>query len=364
LLLGFSSVCSLALAPPQYGDPRRGADLFQKHHCTACHSIRGVGGGGAAPDLGQPTVKPFTAASLAAVMWNHAPAMWKAMAAKNLEVPALGQGEIADLYAFFYAQRYFEPPGDAARGKQVLIQKRCSFCHTPEKVAKWPALTDPVRWAQNMWNHSGLMVKEMEKKKIPWPQLTAQEMVDLMVYAANLPGARIAPPTLASADPALGEKLFQQQGCARCHSLGKEPGRIDLLSKSIGAKTATEFAAAMWNHGPQMRRRSERSMSDILPFQEEEMRHLLAYLFSKRYFDEPGSTSRGRRLHESRHCGTCHDLKSKGIAFSATQMASALWRHGPKMQAEMEKKGIRWPVFTGRDMADLVAYLQSTEPRP
>ena len=54
-------------------------------------------------------------------------------------------------------------------------------------------------------------------------------------------------------------------------------------------------------------------------------------------------------------------LKSKGIEFSATQMASALWRHGAKMQAEMEKKGIRWPAFAGRDMADLVAFLQSRD---
>jgi mono/diheme cytochrome c family protein len=271
----------------------------------------------------------------------------------------LAQGEVADLYAYFYAERYFEPPGDAARGKQILIDKRCSSCHTPEKVAKWPALTDPVRWAQNMWNHAGIMRKEMEKKKIPWPQLTAQEMVDLMVYSANLPGAQIAPPTLAAANPALGEKLFEQQGCARCHSLGKrEPGRIDLLARGGELKTATEFATAMWNHGPQMRTRAEKTMSDLLPFQEEEMNHLLAFLFSKRYFEEKGNPSRGRRLHEARRCGTCHDLKSKGIEFSAAQMASALWRHGPKMQLEMEKRGIRWPAFTGREMADLVAYLQ------
>lgn len=311
-------------------------------------------------------MKPFTAASLAAVMWNHGPAMWKAMAAKNLEVPALGSGDVADLYAYFYSERYFEPPGDAGRGKQVVIAKRCAACHTPEKVAKWPALTDPVRWAQNMWNHSGFMLQEMEKKKVPWPQLTAREMVDLMVYAQNLPGAKITPPTLATPDPALGEKLFDQHGCARCHSLGKkEPGRIDLLARKAQPATSTEFAANMWNHGPQMRHRAKKSMTDLLPFQEEEMNHLLAFLFAKRYFDEPGDAKRGERLLATRKCGACHDLKSKGIQFSAPQMASALWQHGPKMQAEMEKKGIQWPTFRGKDMANLLAYLRAaTEPRP
>ena len=203
------------------------------------------------------------------------------------------------------------------------------------------------------------MVREMEKAKIPWPQLTAQEMVDLMVYAQNLPGAKLTPPTLAPADPALGEKLFDQHGCARCHSLGKkEPGRIDLLARRTEPRTMTEFATVMWNHGPQMRKRAAKTMSDILPFQEEEMNHLLAFLFAKRYFDQKGDAKRGERLHAGRQCGTCHDLRSKGIEYSAPQMASALWRHGPKMQAEMEKKGIRWPAFTGSEMADLVAYLR------
>lgn len=355
--LVFASACSLSLAHGQWGDAQRGAEVFERHHCTTCHSIRGRGGS-AAPDLARPTVKPFTAASLAAVMWNHAPAMWQAMAARNLEVPALGSGEVADLYAYFYAQRYFEPPGDAARGKDVLIRRRCISCHTTEKIAKWPAVTDPVRWAQNMWNHSGHMVREMEKKRIPWPKLTSQEMVDLMVYAQNLPGAKVSPPTLATPDLAAGEKLFDQHGCTRCHSLGaREPGRIDLLRRRDPPSTLTDFATAMWNHGPQMRRRADQTKTDILPFREDEMSNLLAFLFSKRYFDEPGNAERGERVHGAKQCGACHDLKSRGIEFSAPQMASALWRHGPKMQAEMQQKGIRWPVFSGRDLADLVAYL-------
>ena len=45
--------------------------------------------------------------------------------------------------------------------------------------------------------------------------------------------------------------------------------------------------------------------------------------------------------------------------FSAHQMASALWQHGPQMLAEMEKRAIRWPEFTGRQMADLIAALNS-----
>jgi hypothetical protein len=39
-------------------------------------------------------------------------------------------------------------------------------------------------------------------------------------------------------------------------------------------------------------------------------------------------------------------------------MVSALWKHGPAMRGQMERKKIAWPKFTGSDMANLLAYLQ------
>ena len=41
------------------------------------------GGGKIGPDLGRIIDRGFTPASLAATMWNHAPAMWHAMAEKK-----------------------------------------------------------------------------------------------------------------------------------------------------------------------------------------------------------------------------------------------------------------------------------------
>ena len=59
-------------------DSARGAQLFETLSCVQCHSINGKGGT-AAPDLGRRIDRDFTPASLAATMWNHAPAMWAAM---------------------------------------------------------------------------------------------------------------------------------------------------------------------------------------------------------------------------------------------------------------------------------------------
>jgi hypothetical protein len=38
-------------------------------------------------------------------------------------------------------------------------------------------------------------------------------------------------------------------------------------------------------------------------------------------------------------------------------MASAVWSHGPEMFEEMQKTGVGWPTLSGKDMADLIAFL-------
>ena len=106
-----------------------------------------------------------------------------------------------------------------------------------------------------------------------------------------------------------------------------------------------------------MRRKARSTGTDLLPFRENEMAQLVSFLFSKRFFEGKGDPGRGQKVLAAKHCGACHDLKAKEGPFSAQRMASALWQHGPTMLAEMDKKTIRWPAFTGREMADLVAYL-------
>ncbi|MBI3697230.1 MAG: c-type cytochrome [Acidobacteria bacterium] len=374
-----TSVCSvlalLALPlPPQYGDARRGADLLVRRNCTLCHSIHGVGGT-IAPDLARRSTRDFTPATLAAALWNHGPAMWRAMAERKLEVPALGQTEIADLYAYLYSIRYFDRSGDAARGKTMFTVKKCSTCHAiaaaegqrrGPPVEQWPAIADRIRWTQHMWNHAGAMMEEMEKAGVPWPTFTLQEMIDLLVYVRNLPNRPNAPPALVFDNPAEGEKLFEQRGCSNCHTVGAAaPGKVDLIGVARGSRTFTELGMMMWNHLPQMRRRARATRLEFPTFGENEMSNLIAFLFAKRYFEEQGNARVGRRLFTAKKCAACHDqagsgapsLKDKQGQFSAPQMASALWQHGPTMLANMEKRGIRWPTFTGSEMADVIAFL-------
>src|SRR5690242_21031799 len=116
-------------------DARRGAELFGSEMCLRCHSINGQGGR-VGPDLGRHNDRDYTPALLASLMWNHAPSMWKAARADQLQLPPLSENQAADLFAYrnrrinlpplsenqaadlfayFYSVRFFEKPGDAGR---------------------------------------------------------------------------------------------------------------------------------------------------------------------------------------------------------------------------------------------------------
>jgi mono/diheme cytochrome c family protein len=360
-------LASAASAQDRPGDARRGAQLFEQQHCVACHSINGTGGK-IAPDLARRSLKPSSPSILAANIWNHAPAMWRLMAASGLPIPKLEPSDVADLFAYFYSLHYFAQPGDAARGKDVFQSAGCSRCHLSgpgPPLLSWKATADPIEWAQQMWNHSRGMTLEAEKRGVRWPQLESQQVVDLMTYAHNLPGAGRKLPALHVEDPAAGARLFESKQCVRCHSFGPEPDKIDLLRRAERFRTLVDFATAMWNHGPQMQRRFREAGIEAPVFQNYEMSDLLAYLFDRHYFDERGSASRGARLYRSRHCASCHDTGEAGAPklsqfrgrFSAMFLTSALWKHGPQMLAEMQKRGWEWPQFANTQMADLIAYL-------
>ncbi|HEV3082753.1 MAG TPA: c-type cytochrome, partial [Gemmataceae bacterium] len=64
-------------------DSSRGETLFETLACVECHSVNGKGGR-IAPDLGRVVDRDFTPAALSSTMWNHAPAMWTSMRAREI----------------------------------------------------------------------------------------------------------------------------------------------------------------------------------------------------------------------------------------------------------------------------------------
>jgi cytochrome c2 len=342
-------------------DSERGRKLFDALSCIQCHSVNGAGGS-VGPDLGRMVDRAFTPATLAATMWNHAPAMWAAMRQQGVALGNLNEQGAGDLFAFFYSARFFEMPGDAARGKRTFTSRGCSNCHGLQQgllprvkpVSQWESLLDPVALTEAMWNHAPLMLAESQLKHQAWPALTAQDLTDVLVYLRNLPFPPSKPPVFQIGSDADGEAVFRTKGCAGCHSSVAE------LSRRTRQKTLTEVAAAMWNHEPIISKAS----ATPTKFAPDEMRNLLGYLWAQQFFMDAGNASAGRRVFVSKRCASCHEAaggkapKLAGGSNGAT-MVSALWRHGPSMLGEMQKEHIAWPRFEGSQMADLVAYLNS-----
>ena len=226
--------------------------------------------------------------------------------------------------------------------------------HQDGHAAAWKSLNDPILLAMEMWNHSAQMEKALGGRKGTWPVLTSQELVDMLVYLQTLPQTQGRQPEFAAASAATGEMLYEAKGCAKCHV-----GRLALANRYTN-RTLTDFAAAMWNHGPKM---------GVLPtLRPEEMRRIVGYLWSLQAFDEPGNADRGRRVFAQDRCASCHETGFGGapklsgkLGLSALSMVSVLWQHGPAMLQQMSKMQTPWPRFDGSEMADLLAVLHSKQ---
>jgi mono/diheme cytochrome c family protein len=285
VIAGAAVVWSALAAGEDVGDARRGEQLFQTERCVQCHSINGRGGK-TAPDLGTHVGRDFTPTIMASLMWNHAPEMWQAMKAQGVAPPVLSPESAADLFAYFVSARFFEKPGDAGRGKQVMTDQHCFDCHGLTQsngagappVAKWESLADPVALAQQMWNHGARMRQAYAERKLRWSPLTAQGLTDMLVYLQNLPGNPKLVTGFALPSSESGAALFQSKGCADCHK-----GRL-ALEERLRNVSMTSMAVAMWNHQASMKQEPPH-------LSQEEMRQILGFVWERQYFRGNGDAA-------------------------------------------------------------------------
>jgi len=340
-------------------DSGRGRQLFESQNCIQCHRLNGQGGN-RAPDLGRMIDRGFTPEMLAGTMWNHAPAMWSAFREEHIVLSVLTPQDSADLFAAFYSAHFFDMPSDAGRGKALFTSKACAQCHgmgsavNPKARAatQWGATFDAIALVTAMSNHTSAMRDELFAKGIHWPALKGADIGDMLVYIRNLPESpRGRMPEFKVTAGQDGEKLFQSKGCASCHQLsGLRTGGMDL----------DDIAASFWNHG------ANPKMSPA-NFTEEEMSALLGYVWAAPFFESPGNAARGAKVFRQRRCVACHgvagnnapNLLAGSTRRNGITMVSALWRHGPAMLADMNRRNIRWPRFRTGEMADVIAYLNS-----
>jgi cytochrome c2 len=350
------------------GDVKEGWKVFVTKRCSSCHSIWGEGGKGG-PDLGSLPESYVSPAQLAALMWNHGPEMWGRMAAQRVPFPRIEKKEMADLFSFLYFLRYMDEPGDPEEGRKLLKAKGCSQCHSLKEGAagdltRWGPYVNPILWSHLMWNHAPQMEEEMRKKGLPSVEFKGNEMVDLIAYVRSV-GPHAEKVYLSPGDPQSGKKLFVRKGCIKCHTSG---GKLDLSKKKDFPRTLGRLAGAMWNHSHEMWKGMEEKGIARPSLSSNDMVDLVAYLFSTRYFDEPGDPGRGKTVLLGKQCNTCHtkgrqpDLSALKGRISPILMAQAMWNHGPVMLERMRKAKISWQKISGKEMVDLMEYLDRGMP--
>jgi mono/diheme cytochrome c family protein len=379
-------LCALGIAwaQPAAGpgqDALFGSRVFDAKGCVKCHAINGVGGK-IGPDLARVS-RPRSFFDLATAMWNHLPRMSDRMKQLGIDRPKLDDKETRDLVAFLYTLHYFDPAGNRDTGRKLFAEKKCAVCHQVGGAGGTvgPALdslkqfASPLYVATALWNHGPQMADAMKEKGIQRPTLTGAELRDLVAYLA--PATSGPPDTAVYALPGrveAGRALFSDKRCVECHSAAGAGGRVgpDLVELGV-RRSPMDFAAAIWNKAPAMLAAMQQRGITVPSLRPEEMADLVAYLYSVRYFAS-GSISNGWKVLADKGCLGCHavfgergksagDLaKVKGLD-SPSAVIAALWNHTLVTAPAPGGKRSPWPVLNSREMADMVALLQSLERR-
>ncbi len=244
------------------GDAVQGKAVLQKKGCAECHSL-GDGKGKVGPDLVQ-WIEFTNPVQWVQMMWNHAPKMQAAMKKETVVWPKLEKNDIADIIAYVRSLRSSKEVsslalGDPAEGRRLFSQKGCGQCHATQGTGKMKGPSLGVRkrdfpptigqMAGLMWNHVPAMLREMEKENIKFPELSANEMSNIIAYLFSI---RYFDP---AGDRIAGKKLFAEKRCQVCHDIQKEAaGKKEgpNLAKLKGAVSPIYMATALWNHGASM----------------------------------------------------------------------------------------------------------------
>lgn len=179
------------------GNPEAGRQVFQQKRCAACHGPEGAGGVG--PNFRRRR-EDFQGGltQVAALMWNHGPAIWMKMNEMGIPVPSLTGQEMADLVAFLYSLPYFDEPGNRARGRVVFERKGCAACHGPSgrggagapDLTKTLGAAPPIAIAAAMWNHGFAMEQVARARGMPWPDLEGRDLADVVAFLRAAPRTR------------------------------------------------------------------------------------------------------------------------------------------------------------------------------
>ncbi len=271
--------------------------------------------------------------------------------------------------------------GNPQNGATLFFgDKQCGVCHSingiggrvaPDLSGTHPG-TPAMGWlAAVLWNHGPGMWRQIRQKNDPYPQLNSQEMADIFSFLYQVSSVD------HSGDPSVGQRVFIEKGCVRCHSVGGTGGQsAPELSKIAAGSNSNAWTLTMFNHAGSMIAPITSTLGTWPQFTGNEMNDLIAYVS----LGAPQSAAKGRETSGNaelgwgvfqRRCMQCHSIRGQGgrvgpelgpdrdLPLTTGQFASVLWNHAPAMLRQARENGISPPVLQGNDMADLRTFLAS-----
>ena len=249
------------------GDATAGQRVFEAKGCSHCHSAQPAGGH-PGPDL-VGAASSRDAAAWMRSMWNHAQSMVDPVTRELGKWPQFQGGEMNDLIAYVSqgnagighsSDGAAAARGAAERGWQAF-ESKCIECHSvggkgghngPELGPDKALPNRASEFAAVLWNHAPAMLEQGRASATPIPTMEGSEIQDILQFLVSL---RYYEP---SGSPFLGERVFAERGCARCHG-PKAEGTHEAPPLRAGgdAFTTVSLASALWRHGPVMKARSE-----------------------------------------------------------------------------------------------------------
>jgi len=266
-------------------------------------------------------------------------------------------------------------PGNPLEGSQLFADKGCLRCHSIGGVGGvgGPDLGQGILKrslldiAGVMWNHSPGMAHVLEERHAARPVFKAPEMGSLLSFLYYI-GSLDAP-----GDAAKGALLYHEKGCGLCHSLNEKGGKHGpSLDKYSRYASPVFLTVGLWNSGRRMAGLMEALKVARPSFGKNDIPDILAYIRSagggvERVYAKPGSPRRGEKLFAEKRCVECHSVSMRTEAGSINlrprvkgslmTIAGSMWNHGPKMWADMDRRGMSGVNLAPEEMSDIIGYL-------
>jgi len=291
-----------------------------------------------------------------------------------------GVGMVLSVGAGDSSGPFLSLPENPMAGGRLFMEKGCVACHAVHGVGgtagpdlgRVPAAWSFLGIAGVMWNHSPKMDAEFRRRRITRPELSSDEMFKLIafVYSLNYFGS--------TGDPDEGERLLLRKRCLECHSVGnhgaiRESVPLDRFQANV---SPAYIAAALWNASRDMTAQMRQQGIPRPVYGEHDLVNILAFIRREAKPENAGTTTylplgnakNGAELFRNKGCIRCHAVRGEGgnigpdlgVSRSGdvvSQLAGAMWNHGPEMWQAMAATQSSFPELTSTEMSDLITYL-------